>query len=311
MGPFFRMNNLSQDEINTQLFFFAKEAIRTIVLESKCGLVSSIKSYKRLSSNNDISINSNISPLLCVYKKASPNYIHSKNSNGFDEDTFRKEINPTTNALMTLSILELADYYGNFRGKDKSLYAFHDIYEKLAKEQLEFYSVNLRSADGTFTSKKNNGENNYKNFNLSDKDKKFKFSDQAYMMLAYYLYSLKNPESDVYDAYKAFAMEILQVFVEYKDKLYDTSLDEICKILLAFNVLYSYDALDDLKDDMSTNNFNPYNILYNTQNLSYEDLISYCIEDIDFSILNSLVNCSEILKNIPFKKHYSIIVIKI
>ena len=58
MGPFFRMNNLSQDEINTQLFFFAKEAIRTIVLESKCGLVSSIKSYKRLSSNNDISINS-------------------------------------------------------------------------------------------------------------------------------------------------------------------------------------------------------------------------------------------------------------
>lgn len=71
--------------------------------------------------------------------------------------------------------------------------------------------------------------------------------------------------------------------------------------------IYLIDALDDLKDDMSTNNFNPYNILYNTQNLSYEDLISYCIEDIDFSILNSLVNCSEILKNIPFKKHYSII----
>lgn len=247
MGPFFRMNNLSQDEINTQLFFFAKEAIRTIVLESKCGLVSSIKSYKRLSSNNDISINSNISPLLCVYKKASPNYIHSKNSNGFDEDTFRKEINPTSNALMTLSILELADYYDNFKDKDRNLYAFHDIYKKLAKEQLEFYSVNLRSADGTFTSKKNNGENNYKNFNLSDKDRKFKFSDQAYMMLAYYLYSLKNPESDVYDAYKAFAMEILQVFVEFKDKIYETSLDEICKILLAFNVLYSYDDLDDLK----------------------------------------------------------------
>ena len=93
MGPFFRMNNLSQDEINTQLFFFAKEAIRTIVLESKCGLVSSIKSYKRLSSNNDISINSNISPLLCVYKKASPNYIHSKNSNGFEEGSIDDSTN--------------------------------------------------------------------------------------------------------------------------------------------------------------------------------------------------------------------------
>ena len=93
IGPFFRMNNLSRDEINTQLFFFAKEAIRTIVLESKCGLVSSIKSYKRLSSNNDISINSNISPLLCVYKKASPNYIHSKNSNGFEEGSIDDSTN--------------------------------------------------------------------------------------------------------------------------------------------------------------------------------------------------------------------------
>lgn len=246
MGPFFRMNNLSQDEIDTQLFFFAKESIKTIVLESKCGLVSSIKSYKRLSSNNDISINSNISPLLCVYKKASPNYIHSKNSNGFDEDTFRKEINPTTNALMTISLIELCDYYRGFKSIDKSLYSFHNIYSKLIKEQLEFYSVNLRSADGTFTSKKNTGENNYKNFNLSDKDKKFKFSDQAFMMLAYYLYSLKNPEDDLSDAYKAFALEILQMFVEFKNKLYDTSLDEISKILLAFNILYSYDNLDDL-----------------------------------------------------------------
>ena len=101
----------------------------------------------------------------------------------------------------------------SLKARIRSLYAFHDIYIKLAKDQLEFYSVNLRSGDGTFTSKKNNGENNYRNFNLSDKDNKFKFSDQAYMMLAYYLYSIKESESDVYDAYKAFAMEILQVFV--------------------------------------------------------------------------------------------------
>ena len=67
------------------------------------------------------------------------------------------------------------------------------------------------------------------------------------------------------------------------------------------------DALDDLKDDIATNSFNPYNVLYNTQNLSYEDLISSYIDDIDFSIVNCLVNCSEILKNIPLKKHYTII----
>ena len=28
-----------------------------------------------------------------------------------DEDTFKKEINPSTNALMTLCLLELLDYY--------------------------------------------------------------------------------------------------------------------------------------------------------------------------------------------------------
>ena len=67
------------------------------------------------------------------------------------------------------------------------------------------------------------------------------------MMLAYYLYSLKKLKVMYMMPIKLFAMEILQVFVEFKDKIYETSLDEICKILLAFNVLYSYDDLDDLK----------------------------------------------------------------
>lgn len=71
--------------------------------------------------------------------------------------------------------------------------------------------------------------------------------------------------------------------------------------------IYLIDALDDLKDDISTNNFNPYNVLFNKESLSYENLISSCINDIDFYILNCLVNCSEFLKNIPFKKHYTII----
>ena len=63
------------------------------------------------SSSIDITTNSNFSPLLCVYRKSSANFIHSKNSNGFDEDSFKKEINPSTNALMTLCLLELLDYY--------------------------------------------------------------------------------------------------------------------------------------------------------------------------------------------------------
>lgn len=247
IGPFFRMNSLSQKEINGQLFYFSKEAVKTIVLESKCGLISSIKSFKRLPSTTDVTTNSNFSPLLCVYRKSSPNFIHSKNSNGFDEDTFKKDINVSTNALMTLSLLELQDYYRNYENIEKSIYGLYHVYKKLTKDQLEFYSINLRNTEGVFIDKKNLLENNYKNFNLVDRDKKFKFSDQAFMMLAYYLFSHKNPDDELATAYNNFALEILQMFLDFKEKLYDCSLEEICKTLLALNILYTYEKNEELK----------------------------------------------------------------
>ncbi len=71
--------------------------------------------------------------------------------------------------------------------------------------------------------------------------------------------------------------------------------------------IYLIDALDDLIEDMDNNNFNPYNVLYNSNSLDFNKLILSCINEIDFYISNCLVNCSELLKNIPFKKHYSII----
>lgn len=71
--------------------------------------------------------------------------------------------------------------------------------------------------------------------------------------------------------------------------------------------IYLIDALDDLKDNLNTNNFNPYNVLFNSNSLSFDELILSCINEIDFYISNCLVNCSDFLKGIPFKKHYSII----
>ena len=247
IGPFFRMNSLSEKEINGQLFYLSKEAVKTIVLQSKCGLVSKIKKNKS-SSSIDITTNSNFSPLLCVYRKASANFIHSKNSNGFDEDTFKKEINPSTNALMTLCLLELLDYYRTFENIDNNIYAINEIYKNLTKEQLDFYSTNLRNTEGVFVDKKNLLENNYKNFNLVDKDKKFKFSDQAFMMIAYYLYSIKNPNDEVSGTYKEFSSQILNMFCNFKDEIYECSLDEVCKVLLSLNILYGYKETPDLKD---------------------------------------------------------------
>ena len=71
--------------------------------------------------------------------------------------------------------------------------------------------------------------------------------------------------------------------------------------------IYLIDALDDLKDDIITNSFNPYVVIFNKDNLEYENLILSCIDEIDFYITNCIVNCSDFLKDIPFKKHYSII----
>ena len=247
IGPFFRMNSLSEKEINGQLFYLSKEAVKTIVLQSKCGLVSKIRKNKS-SSSIDISTNSNFSPLLCVYRKSSSNFIHSKNSNGFDEDTFKKEINPSTNALMTLCLLELLDYYRSFENIDSNNYDLYTVYNTLAKEQLEFYSSNLRNGEGVFIDKKNLLENNSKNFNLVDKDNKFKFSDQAFMMIAYYIFSVKNPKDDISATYAEFASQILKMFCDFKDKLYECSLDEICKVLLSLNILYDYKNDDEIRD---------------------------------------------------------------
>lgn len=233
------MNKLSYKEINGQLFHLSKEAIRTLVLESKCGLVDSIKNYKKLSSSIDITTSTNFSPLLCIYRKSSPNYIHSKNYNGFDEESFKKEISPTTNALLTTSILNLSTYYSRFQDVDKKLYSYSKVYKKLSKRQLEFYSVNLRNNEGVFIEKKNLSENNYKGFNLEEKNNKFKFSDQAFMMFAYNLYSILYPEDKLSSDYNNFSIEILHTLMEFKEKIYDCSFEEICKILTAINMFYS------------------------------------------------------------------------
>ncbi|WP_298126360.1 DUF5685 family protein [uncultured Clostridium sp.] len=50
--------------------------------------------------------------------------------------------------------------------------------------------------------------------------------------------------------------------------------------------MYLIDALDDLKEDMDNNNFNPYNVLYNSNSLDFNKLILSCINEIDFYISN-------------------------
>ncbi len=244
IGPFFRMNSLSQKEISGQLFYLAKESVKTIVLNSKCGLLAQVRVSKK-SSINDISILNNFSPLVCLYRKSSPMFVHSKSTHGFDESSFKKEINPSTNAFMTLCLLELSEYYSHYNKDSRNVVSLEKAFKYLAKEQLQFFSENLRNNEGLFVDKKNTSDGNSKGFTLIDKDTKFKFSDQAFMMDAYYLYSHYNESDTSSNEYSNFSYEILEMFKEYKDSLYDLSFTENTQIFLALNIFYKYSKNED------------------------------------------------------------------
>lgn len=241
------MNSLSQKEISGQLFHLSKESIKTLVLNSKCGLLAQVRTSKK-SSINDISILNNFSPLLCLYRKSSPLFIHSKSSHGFDESSFKKEINPSTSALMTLCLLELSEYYSHYDEGGRNVVSLEKPFKYLAKEQLQFYSENLRNNEGLFVDKKNISDGNSKGFSLVDKDGKFKFSDQAFMMDAYLLYSYYNEPDKISDEFIKFSYEILDMFKDYKSALYDLSFNENVQIFLALNIFYKYSSNSNSKE---------------------------------------------------------------
>lgn len=245
IGPFFRMNSLSPEEICGQLFHFSKESMKTIVLNSRCGCISQQKNSKRDSSLEKSGIMQRYSPLLCIYKKAAPNFIHNKTSQGFDSSTFRREINPSTNALMTMGVLELADYYSNFNDSSKEK-VLEEFFKDLSREQLDFYYNNLRNNEGLFVTKKNVFSTGNKDTGLIDKDRKFLFSDQAFMMVAYYMHSLYSKDKETKEEFKGFTNQILQMFMDYKDALYNLSFEEGCKTLFAFNLYFKYSKNNDI-----------------------------------------------------------------
>lgn len=278
------MNSLSKDDIRNQLFFLAKESVRTITLNSKCGIyLPSNKSSKKSNHNHDINILEDFFPLLCIYKRSSPTLVHSKNSKSFDESTFKKEVIPFNNALMSLSLLELSNFYEGYDRKNRSEASLKNKYIDLSKKQLDFYCANLRNSEGFFINKSNIIDSNFKNYNLIPSNKKVRFSDQAFMMVAFYLY-YKSAEDDLSkDDYKNFSLEILSMFNNYKEELYELSFDESIKILFAFNVFYSYSMEDTCKEliidlcDFLISKFNEKN--YYESSIDDTSLFAICLKD--------------------------------
>ena len=247
IGSFFKANSLSKEEMASQLLFLSKESVNHIVLESRCGISTNYKNLKENFKKDEISFFKNNTPLICIYKKAKPNIYSSKYSKTWDDTTFKKDIPVSSNALMTLSLLRLCSYYEKFKNINSVLYKRAAFYKNLSKLQLEFYYTYLRNPEGFFVNKKNDESSSKSSLNISEKEDEISYSDQALMMLAYYMYSKVAPEDSDSKTYEDFALQILNMFVNFKEELYSLSLDECCKIDYCLNNMLLYSNNEDCR----------------------------------------------------------------
>lgn len=239
IGPFLRMNSLKRENIENQLFYFSKESLKYLVLNSKCGLTIPTKDLLKSTSKFDINIFKSNSPLLCVYKKGNCKLDSENNVLSLNYKKFKKEFNIFSNSLMTLSILEMAEYYDGFKGIDSEKYNLGRLYKGLARKQLEFYAANLRTPEGVFTDKVDSSDELFDETKLENKNEKFRFSDHILMMDAYYRYSIMLNDS-ISQSYRVFSKDILNMIMNFKEEIYTVSTDELSKICLGLNIYFNY-----------------------------------------------------------------------
>ncbi|MEW8957300.1 MAG: hypothetical protein AB2369_12290, partial [Clostridium sp.] len=129
------------------------------------------------------------------------------------------------------------NYYYSLEGKDRSLYSLGVVYSHMVKAQLDFYYKHMKNEDGIFIDKRNVSEGSSKNMVLESKDEQYKASDQGFMMLASYKYSL-DPNCSDRENFENFSLDILNMFCHYRDELYDLSNEDRAKLLLSLNLFY-------------------------------------------------------------------------
>lgn len=245
MGPFLRINNLTEENIKNQLFHLSKEAIKHIVLHTGGGITTSRKDFKiKDLHQSELSLIKGSYPLICIYKKANPK-MNSDNKLLWDNKKLKKEISIPSNAFMSLALLELSDYYCKFKELDEAKYSHCGLYAKLTKRQLQFYYSYLRNDAGVFVDKINITEDDENDLKFENKCIEFKFADQAFLMAAFYKASLHEDKDS--EEFKNFSLDILKMFKHFKDELYSLNMDEIIKLALGFNIMYEYYKDEDIK----------------------------------------------------------------
>lgn len=102
--------------------------------------------------------------------------------------------------------------------------------------------------------------------------------------------------SDPFASLTAFIISYYYKNEDFYDNLYN----------LGYNLgrwIYIIDAYDDLKEDMEKHKFNAINKAFNTENLSYEDLITQQVNRIEFNLLMSANTTVEALNRLPINKN--------
>ncbi|MGL4992445.1 MAG: hypothetical protein ACRC57_15060 [Sarcina sp.] len=267
------MNSISTKEIESQLLFFSKESLKHLIFDSKCGIPISQKTLKKFLSETEYNKMKELNPIHAIYKKAKPNIYYSKHSKLWDESNFKKDLCISSNALMTLSLLKLADYYAEFKDIDDKLFELSKTYIKIAKMQLDFYYNNLRNTEGFFVDKKNTSSSNTSFPDLIELDTSISYSGQAYMMLAYYMYSTLCDDEQDNETFKNFSIEILEMFDSRKELIYSESLDECSHLCYVFNIMYSISHEEKSK-----------NLLLDMSDFIHSQYLDYGIDEKDMSL---------------------------
>lgn len=285
IGPFLRINKLKKENVEHQLFYLAKESLKEIVLHSKCGIHTSLKELKiKNIPNFDINTFKDVSPLLCVYKKASTKLINIDDNLCWDGDKFKKEINIDSNSLMTLCLLELHDYYSKFRNIDVNKYNLSKLYLLLCKKQLEFYASYFRNEEGVFIDKKDLSDLFTGELKFEEKNKKFKFSSQSLLMAAYYKCSCLC-EKDDKENFKNFSLDILNMFFQFKEELYSLNSEELTQLCLGLNIFYKYSKNEECKVlllDLSE-------LLYDKVNIEFYSPLNFELEQDCINYINFIL----------------------
>jgi hypothetical protein len=97
-------------------------------------------------------------------------------------------------------------------------YTYGILYGEICRRQLDFYATYLRNQEGVFIDKKQIDSDYSKELLFEKGDKKFKFSDQALLMEAYYKYSCLFTDR-VSEDYKQFSLDIFQMFLDFREEL--------------------------------------------------------------------------------------------